>query len=534
MTKIVIDVAEKLSVIKDIKANKKDIEYAVQEMMAFIQNLKSFGGGSSLPKSDTKVHCPLAKSHSSSCKWNEIHELSSERKLSKPMPAVLSIANFPDSGDICVCQPRLYLRSSDFGDKDFSRPICELLGLESMTLLYIELDGFSRKGSLRLLSLMKSVLKQFDHRLTVIFLSEKCVALEAIQQYIEKEYDFDNFSNKKVCTFGRGNDRLSNKVEISDHEKDLEISALNNKICAFEKLVKENEDLNEVKVDLLNEKISKLLTSELTLMKENKALEIDLDEKSDVIKRLNKNTEGLEAVIEDLKVKNREKTILANEHLNERNEKLKQKEEGDQKLTSLTEVLNVKDRRLEKLENDCEEMKKQIKLSQNIEEKFNKEISRNEEFQTSVINLKSSLDLSKKDNVMKSTQLDTKQGRIFELESMVEVLKGANHQPSTNLLQDLDEDGRATIQIIKDDIKKIQASFPVAGSSEIIHRSIKSFMCNIRYDKLEMGWECTASVVTSSLVKLSCFSTFKAKGSSKQKAKQKAFDDLLSLILNCC
>ena len=135
---------------------------------------------------------------------------------------------------------------------------------------------------------------------------------------------------------------------------------------------------------------------------------------------------------------------------------------------------------------------------------------------------------------MKSTQLDIKQGRIFELESMVGVLKGANHQPSTNLLQDLDEDGRATIQIIKDDIKKIQASFPVAGSSEIIHRSIKSFMCNIRYDKLEMGWECTASVVTSSLVKLSCFSTFKGKGSSKQKAKQKAFDDLLSLILNCC
>ena len=94
-------------------------------------------------------------------------------------------------------------------------------------------------------------------------------------------------------------------------------------------------------------------------------------------------------------------------------------------------------------------------------------------------------------------------------------------------------ESKAKFKDIKEDIKKTQLMFPKAGSAEILHRGIKRLLCTEIYNPLVAGgYECVVSIVRGSLLAFSSLSSFKGRGTSKNKAKVQAFDSYLSLLLN--
>ena len=473
-----------------------------------------------MQKCDSKVH-HSDNPPSSTCRWKAFHQFVLGRKLLKP--AVLSSTNFPDSGEICMCQSRLYLRSSEVGEKDISRALCELLGLELNVYIFIELDGFSRKGGTRLVSLLTSLLKLFDQRVSVIFISEDKVDFKLVDKFIEKEYSYDQISNKKVRKF---TGEVSQKEEVvkSSQKDSLEIDELKQKVTDLERKARDDQATFKLSLGELNEKVSQLENVESHLTRENNALVKSLADKSEAAK-----IKELEAEVQELRLKNRETADSANEHLEERNLRLKQLGEEEEKVKHLRSALHDKDRKVEELSRD---LKVQITGSKHVEEELNREISKNEHLQQAKKKVEELLEKSVEESAQKGQDLDEKQIKVISLESAVRTLGGKSRILSVNI-DKMDEDNKVIVKIIREKMMKNQQLFPCAGSSEIIHRSISSFKCDMKYTVIASGLcECTVSVVRGVVAQISSLATFKGNGTSKQKSKQKAFDDYLSLLLN--
>ena len=541
-----------------------------------------------MPKSDSKVH-HSSNVPSSTCRWKAFHQFVLGRKLSKP--AVLSATNFPDAGEICMCQSRLYLRSSEVGEKDISRALCELLGLELNVYLFIELDGFSRKGGLRLVSLLTSLLKLFDQRLTVLFVSETKVDFKLVEELIEKEYKYDQISNKKVCKSEEEVYKKSKSDEFNfSHKESLQIADLKNQVSSLE--IKSGEDQASFKlaIDELNEKVCNLTS-------ENKDLLKSSADKIEAVKRFELQNKEVEAEVKELRIKNRESSDSANEHLEERNLRLKQLEGEEEKVAHLRNVLNDKDSKIEELEKFSTELKVQITGNKYVADELKKEKAKNEELYHAKKNLEELLVKAAEESALKSQDLEEKHKKMLSLESAVQRLEGRvdeqerlaeqgrlAEQARLAAQERLDEQGRlaeqeklaeqerlaeqgrlteqerltedgrladkdmlveqdkavnmneenkAAVEIIQEKILRSRGLFPLAGSSEIVHRSISSLRCDIKYSAVASGLcECTVSVVRGAVAQISSLNTFKGKGTSKQKSKQNAFDDYLSLLLN--
>jgi len=255
-------------------------------------------------------------------------------------------------------------------------------------------------------------------------------------------------------------------------------------------------------------------------------------DKIEAVKRFEEQIKEVEAEVNELRIKNRESSDSANEHLKERNLRLKQLEGEEEKVAHLRNVLNDKDRKIEELEKVSTELKVQITGDKYVEDELKKEVAKNEELHQSKKNLEELLVKSAEESALKSRDLEEKNKKMLSLESAVQRLEEKGNLLPLNI-DDMNEENKAAVEIIQEKMLRSRGLFPLAGSSEIVHRSISSLKCDIKYNAVASGLcECTVSVVRGAVAQISSLNTFKGKGSSKQKSKQKAFDDYLSLLLN--
>ena len=491
-----------------------------------------------------KVYVPAKSQSNKSCKWGAMHQYCLKRRSEEP--AVVNVMNFPDSGETCDCNPRLFLKSVDVNEKDFSKVLCELLGLDK-SYLFIETDGLTRNGVLRLVSILTSMKQLFDNRLAILLVSEEKLNVEEVKKWVEREYNFTDrdFDLKKLKSSEFASTRNSEKKTHIDEDlkkttesenssdKDTEIRRIKNELISLENKSLEDEAKYKKRIDEINEKNKELLVNQ-------NRLEQSLVEKSEALQNLKSNLDQAVMSNKDLLCQNKDIKILANEHLDERNLRLKELESKREEIAITSNILTGKDETISNLKLKCAELNDQNQGRKCLEDQVQKEQVTNKKLRKEIDELQvlSNQRLEERNSFCQEVQetkekLSGLQASLTEFESKYSALEGKSEGQKINITEDLDLESKAKFKDIKEDIKKTQLMFPRAGSAEILHRGIKRLLCTEIYNPLVAGgYECVVSIVRGSLLAFSSLSSFKGRGTSKNKAKVQAFDSYLSLLLN--
>ena len=464
--------------------------------------------GTTASKADQSVQ-ESRKSKINSCQWDKLHQHVLHRR--KKNPGVICLVNFPDSGEICSCYSKLVLRSSDINGKNFSKQLCTLLGMDNC-YLFIEGDGLSKKGASRLSSLLSDALELFDSRLTIVMFCEKSLPDGAVKKMVEKEIDAaspsDNHGDyfhiptgKKLKTQNLENKSSQLEEEEKNHlksvcdntsEKDLLILKLKEELLIEKKKFNDKEALNKAE----KEELEKLAEAAGVEAKANQNLQHKLKAAEDKLK-------AAEDVIEELSNSKEEWKVLANEHLKERNFRLKEAESNEQVISNLKEVVN-------ELELKVSEVDTKAGIIKHLEDSL-------KEKEVVIDHLKIQIEESQGQLIISKNVLN--KGSQTEVESK----KPAGKNDDIN-----------SVKNVQEEMLKNQRLFPMAGASEIIRRSLKSFCCLENFVVLESGlFECTVNVVKGSVSGIEQLSPFKGAGKSKKRAKVDAFESYLSSILKC-
>lgn len=469
-------------------------------------------GTSPVSKVDQSVQ-ESCKSKINKCQWDNVHQFSLHRKKKKP--AVICLVNFPDSGEICGCYSKLVLRSSDINSKDFSKQLCTLLGMDE-SYLFIEGDGLTKKGASRLSSLLSSALKLFDGRLTVVIFCEKSLSEGAIKKMVEKDFDAnsqgddmkspnnkklkrDSFEKKGSELKEAENIHLERSVDDKMSEKDLHILKLKEELVSEKKKFDEKDALNKTEKEELKETLDKVVQAAGEEVLANQNLQEKLKAADETIKEIRKAKEEFE--------------VLANDHLRERNFRVKEAESKEQEILGLKKVVDDKNNLINELELKCKEVDTLNESMKHLEDS-----------------------LKEKEIVIDTLkiQIEASQGQLCIAKNVLtEENQESRKQELESTKPEEKNDQKNRVKSVQEEIKKNRSLFPKAGSSEIIRRSIKSFCCLENFLVVESGlFECTIKVVkpVSGIEQLS---PFKGSGKSKKKAKKDAFDNYLSSIMSC-
>ena len=89
----------------------------------------------------------------------------------------------------------LVLQSADLNSKDFSLVLAEVL-LQPKSLIYVETNCLTSKGTKRLNALLEDTKRMFDDRVWILLLTQKDSSGK-FSNVIEKEFDLSNISSKR-------------------------------------------------------------------------------------------------------------------------------------------------------------------------------------------------------------------------------------------------------------------------------------------------------------------------------------------------
>jgi chromosome segregation ATPase len=338
---------------------------------------------------------------------------------------------------------------------------------------------------------------------------------------------------------------------------------LKEELVSEKKKFDEKDALNNTEKEELKETIDKLVKAAGEEVLSNQNLQEKLKAAEETIKEIRKSKEEFE--------------VLANDHLRERNFRVKEAESKEQEILGLKKVVDDKNNLIIELELKCEEVDKDTKLLQNRNkntsgeltmkvkevETLKKDIAKDSKEKWELLQKMEGLEakvakllavLAKKDEEIvqlnvKSKELQKKEDESRKLLAKEKEVSQGQLCIAKNLLTEENQESRKEelestkpeekndpknrVQSVQEEIKKNQSLFPKAGSSEIIRRSIKSFCCLENFLVVECGlFECTIKVVKS-VSGIEQLSPFKGTGKSKKKAKNDAFDSYLSSIMSC-
>ena len=427
-----------------------------------------------------------SKARPQACAFEKVHQYLVNRKNTKP--AVIGVNNFPDLSGICGCNASLLLKSVDICQKDFSRELCSLLGFYK-SYLYIESDGLTKKGVSRLLSLLTSSFKLFDNRVTIVILAEKKLNVDVLGKLMEKEFDF-----------------MDSNIHDSRLKKTKASASLTDMKKHGESLIslKEPEKKGEKGIDELIEEVSDK--------------DIEIKKLKEQVERIQIKSEA-EKEFSALKIKELQMNVV---------------ELSSSQSDLQTEVKDLERKLSEKNENN-QNLRDKLKESIHCYEEL---VAKNQELQTEANNLL----VEKVSNIQqleeKQEYISRKEESFKELETKYKKLESMCFSKELELKtqksdNDLEVENGPNMRVLQGVLKNNREKFPSAGSGEIVRRSIKSFKCEEKFSELVAGeFECCITVTGGVVLKIASMLTFKGTGKSKKKAKNSAFDNYLSMLLN--
>ena len=469
-----------------------------------------------------------------------MHEKLNLRNNTKP--AIIGLSCFSDSSQLCGCCSSLFLSSTDVNDRDFSRELCLILGLDR-SCVYIEADGLTKLGLSRLISLLESAMEHLDSRVTFIILSDKNVNSVSLQKIIELKFSLPKNKNKSkrfkpnaasVTNLEKMDDFVDEFVtsfssnEMSDKEK---IKKLEEEIEIFKSKSESEKAFNVLKIEELEMIVSKCSSRKDNLEREVEGLKSGLMEKSE-------DNEELKIEVDDLK-----RRLL---------EKSKDILNFEVKEGVLKNSLSEEKKSNQDLQNTAFDLKSNLEIKSNNYQELSLQMTEikneNQEIRSTFTTLKAAenekyeLFLNEKVQQMSVLQchLDEKAENIKELEIRLKsaVAKcesqdlNSNNESSGLVLKDVDLNPKMTA--LQEDIRKVQNKYSTASPSEVIRRSIKSFGCKVDFKQLDAGeFECCITVTDGVVLECPVVTSFKGIGTSKKKFKNDAFGKYLMILINC-
>ena len=412
------------------------------------------------------------------------------------------------------------LQSADLNSKDFSLVLAEVL-LQPKSLIYVETNCLTSKGTKRLNALLEDTKRMFDDRVWILLLTQKDSSGK-FSNVIEKEFDLSNISSKRSYEEDKKDCDNKKKFIISKEDQTwktgqdvMKISNLEKQIVDLKNLV-ESEKVEHVKTNSLLmqnaselegklqalEEVNSTLLEDIEgwkvkaedyynerqcLRQENEKFSVEIEEGKKRVRVLQEQTEKSDKDYHCLRVENERllKSIVVFKEESDKNNNLKVRledcdkerlslEQGNYKLTQEMNVCRAETEKIRDLE-----MKRQY-LLKDLGEREHQLTQLNDELHTSKGVIEELRELHQ-------GQLD----KIKLLQDNKICLPGKSEiscQTKSVTVSD------SLLSSIVGKIDAFKVKFPNAGASELLHRSIKNLKCNTTFIRTEDKVQCSITI----------------------------------------
>ena len=556
-----------------ISLSKPVVEEALRKVTEFLRIGKTDLVGDFISKSKT-IQTQSKYRKEAPMFWNSVMNAASESTTGKCLVMSLSGEN---SEKIVYYKSDLLISSEDLNSCYFHKKLGKSL-IKETTVIYVEVNNLTIRGSERLLSMLKDIKKLFDSRVKVLIVNSsktlskeisklvdidiKCTGKDASVNLeppskklkIKQTQEFEELREAKtvikkqeVLLIGKEKNEYSKEYEIiSDELRESQIIVQN-----LELLLKEKEK-NEAKWD--SEKMD--LRSNIAEIKRN--CEEECEKVSEELRNAEICVRKLDAILKE-KEKTEEKLRSDNKALKVRLAEVESELEGVKKSELILmdkknyEAESESDKnalRVKLAEVECEVEKGAKRYELILQEKDRIDVERN----ISLEEVKGALNDKAGELKALEVKLSEAKTEIKELtnennEMKVEITKFEDKRKSTvdkytsahsraitpEIIDPLSKDGSKTAEVtgeLKNKILELEKKFPNAGPIQILHRCCKKLEYNVHFlDKKKFS----AHFVCQFKIKSVEFGQygeelFAGKGVSKAVAKSNAIESLLNLV----
>ena len=279
-----------------ICVKKDDVKLAVSQVMCFLYKAKSDNNVNFKETSKSKI---IKNSSGTPLYYTEIEKFLKHRLLD--CASIVSVSNarlrVHHNGD-------LLLTAKDFNCCDFSLNLGFCLTMDS-SVIYIECDNLSRRGSNRLVQFLSDIKKYFDCRIGIILLSEKGLPAELKEL---AESDFGPVEGEPARKKTKSDSSILEKLEIPKDtyvRDEFETSINTSNISKRDKIVEDLQcsTLETVNLELLQSKtvVENLKKDNDSMEKTNACLKKVYDSLKDDYNGLKIKCDGLNKNYDDVK-----------------------------------------------------------------------------------------------------------------------------------------------------------------------------------------------------------------------------------------
>ena len=456
--------------------------------------------------------------------FDKIEDFANQRDTDSAI--IVELSNVGDRFEAFRKYPTLVLQAVDLNNKDFCFALGQVL-LKEKAIIYVETMFLTEKAVIRLKGLLQDFQTLFDDRLWIILFSEN-EASDKFVDLVELEFEVNNKKRKTQSSQEVGREEKASKSRKIDLKKNENVKSMekSENVKSFESAAQEKDEEILVLVDEIS-KLRTLLEREkckhneeaLIHSQESDKIKLKLQGLEEHNRLLQDNIENLKSDIEDSQ--QNMLTVL--------------KETGTNKNTIQEQEQIIIDlrtghkKRIMELEN----------MNEVLSDKVNKMAGEEEttliKHQDIVQNFEEKLVLSERN--IRELQA-TKEELSEKLKTLKNVLSGS--AAPSNIIVQSEKSSQTKLVVVSvspltNVVQKIhdnKAKLVNAGSTEILHRSIKHLKCIVKFRKLGSG-KITCDILVEKgegLVNYKDLLNWTATADTELVAKTNAFDLFLSTI----
>ena len=545
-----------ISVAKEVQSQglnhleKSDIVQAVRSVMTFFSKATSIGGKKAkLGKSDNVMDKARARKVFGSGGgvftqfWKSVDDFDGSRENSSCL--VVSCDYILRQCVKSLDKPYLIVSSIDLNEKDFSKELAKVL-IEEQTRICVEIEGLSRQGSARLVSIIKLATDNFDDRVIIVLFGEQGNNMD-IDYYSEKHFRHA-VGSKCTDTAVLTGESSQFKLENECLKKELNSSRVNTS-----KLVREISDTkdklakSESKIDTVTKESDQIknklcnLESDLEIMKEKYTQKNkDVKASDDIISELTETMEDQAAKDQELLTQMRSENMKKIEDL---------RRQQELELQKLRVTVNEFDKSKITIEQSYTKVQTMEKERDEIKSKFlalhsdlSTEQKKCEQKCRDITELtKRNEDMMKKSEESEDLLAQLRSENLKEVEilktkiSMME--QSCSESDATNCQSSVVKQTQtehvlispSPLSMIKECIDKNRGGS--RDSVDLAYRSVRDLKCNISFVPSSLGVLCEVKIVKGkNIMKYHGLLEFTGFGESEQESKVAAFSTFLSSV----